>query len=201
MTIIGITGPTGAGKTTALNEVERLGGAVIDCDAVYHQMLERDMALQDRLEEAFGPLRDEDGRLDRKRLGRIVFNDGEKLEQLSGIVRPALCARIAAIAEQYQHQGSRLAAIDAFALLDSPLADLCDVTLAVTAPPEIRIRRIMAREGISEDYARSRVRSQKPDSYYEQRCDYVLVNDCDSPQAFGQKARLLIESILNRNTQ
>ena len=71
--IIGITGPTGAGKTTALNEVEKLGGAVIDCDAVYHELLESDIALQSKLEELFGPLRGEDGTIDRKKLGAIVF--------------------------------------------------------------------------------------------------------------------------------
>ena len=64
--IIGITGPTGAGKTTALREVERLGGTVIDCDQVYHEMLEHDQGLQNKLEELFGPLRGKDGAIDRK---------------------------------------------------------------------------------------------------------------------------------------
>ena len=67
MKIIGITGPTGAGKTTALREIEKLGGAVIDCDAVYHQMLESDTTLQEMLEQTFGSLRDEMGRFERKR--------------------------------------------------------------------------------------------------------------------------------------
>ena len=66
MTVIGITGPTGAGKTTGLKEIEALGGAVIDCDAVYHEMLESDRALQESLERAFGPLRDGQGAIDRK---------------------------------------------------------------------------------------------------------------------------------------
>ena len=66
MVVLGITGPTGAGKTTLLQEVERLGGAVIDCDAVYHGLLERDTALQSALEREFGPLRDEKGRINRK---------------------------------------------------------------------------------------------------------------------------------------
>lgn len=79
MTVIGITGPTGAGKTTLLREVEKLGGGVIDCDAVYHELLERDAALQDRLEQAFGPLRNESGAIDRKKLGAVVFHDPETL--------------------------------------------------------------------------------------------------------------------------
>ena len=83
MTVLGITGPTGAGKTTLLKEVEKLGGAVIDCDAVYHDLLERDGALQHSLEKTFGPLRDERGAIDRKKLGTIVFGDPEKLRQLN----------------------------------------------------------------------------------------------------------------------
>ena len=69
MVLIGITGPTGAGKTTLLREVEALGGAVIDCDAVYHELLEHDPILQHELERRFGPLRGENGSIDRKRLG------------------------------------------------------------------------------------------------------------------------------------
>ena len=82
MILIGITGPTGAGKTTLLREVEALGGAVIDCDVVYHELLEGDRLLQCELERRFGPLRGEDGAIDRKRLGAIVFGDPEKLALL-----------------------------------------------------------------------------------------------------------------------
>ena len=69
MTIIGITGPTGAGKTTALNELEKLGGVIIDCDAVYHELLKSDLTLQGELQSRFGVLTDENGVFDRiKRL-------------------------------------------------------------------------------------------------------------------------------------
>ena len=87
MTVIGITGPTGAGKTTVLKEIEALGGAVIDCDAVYHEMLESDRALQESLERAFGPLRDGQGAIDRKKLGALVFGDPAKLERLNAIAQ------------------------------------------------------------------------------------------------------------------
>ena len=93
MKIIGITGPTGAGKTTALREVEALGGAVIDCDAVYHQLLESDLALQNKLEAEFGPLRGEDGAIDRKKLGSLVFGDPEKLQRLNAIAQRATVER------------------------------------------------------------------------------------------------------------
>ena len=176
--IIGITGPTGAGKTTALNEVEKLGGAVIDCDAVYHELLESDIALQSKLEELFGPLRGEDGAIDRKKLGTIVFGDPEKLELLNTVAQRATVAKTRELVDGCEREGRPLAAIDAIALLESGLKELCHATVAVIAPPEVRVRRIMAREGISEDYAWARVRAQKPDDYFIKGCDYTLERLC-----------------------
>ena len=108
MILIGITGPTGAGKTTLLREVEALGGAVIDCDVVYHELLEGDRLLQCELERRFGPLRGEDGAIDRKRLGAIVFGDPEKLAQLNEVVRTAIVDRTRALVEDDRRQGLSL---------------------------------------------------------------------------------------------
>ena len=85
MKVIGITGQTGAGKTTALKEIERLGGCVLDADAVYHQLLEKDAALRDELQARFGPLEDGTGRIDRKKLGNVVFRDADALADLNAI--------------------------------------------------------------------------------------------------------------------
>ena len=82
MTVLGITGGSGVGKTTLLSRVAARGGVVVDCDAVYHGLLERDTALQSALEREFGPLRDGSDRIDRKKLGTIVFSDPERLETL-----------------------------------------------------------------------------------------------------------------------
>ena len=199
MTVIGITGPTGAGKTTLLQEVERLGGGVIDCDTVYHELLERDTALQNRLEQAFGPLRDEAGAIDRKKLGAVVFRDPEKLETLNAIAWEAVVARTGALVEEYRAQGSALVAIDAIALLESPLRELCQLTVAVLAPTEVRVRRVMAREGISEEYAWARVKAQKPDRYFVENCDHVLVNDCETAEEFAQKAQEFLEPIYTQS--
>ena len=195
MTVIGITGPTGAGKTTVLKEIEALGGAVIDCDAVYHEMLESDRALQESLERAFGPLRDGQGAIDRKKLGALVFGDLAKLERLNAIAQRAVVQRTRQMVKENRSRGIGLTAIDAFALLESGLADLCTTTVAVLAPAEARVARIMAREGISEDYARARVRAQKPDDYFIKGCDYTLWNDCAGPEEFGARVRALLEKL------
>ena len=196
MTVIGITGPTGAGKTTLLQEVERLGGGVIDCDAVYHELLKRDTTLQDRLEQAFGPLRDEAGAIDRKKLGAVVFRDPEKLETLNAIAWEAVVARTGELAEAYREQGRGLVAVDAIALLECPIKELCQLSVAVLAPPEARVARIMAREGIAEEYAWARVKAQKPDGYFMENCDYVLVNDCASAAEFAAFAKEKLEELI-----
>lgn len=196
MVILGITGPTGAGKTTLLREVERLGGAVVDCDAVYHEMLKSDIPLQDMLEREFGPLRDGTGAIDRKKLGGIVFGDPEKLEALNAIAWRGITDRVRGILEAWEQQGRALAAIDAIALAESPLKKLCQLTVAVLAPPEVRVGRIMAREGISETYAWARVKAQRPDEYFIQNCDYTLVNDLSAAEEFSQKAREFLKEVL-----
>lgn len=198
MIIIGITGPTGAGKTTALGEVKKLGGAVIDCDAVYHDLLESDNTLQNRLEQEFGDIRDDSGAVDRKKLGAIVFGDPEKLERLNAIAQRATVDRTRLLLEECRAKGMPLAAVDAIGLLESGMGELCHATVAVVAPPEVRVARIMAREGISQDYAWSRVRAQKPDSYFTGGCGYTLNNDCATGAEFAARARALLESILQK---
>lgn len=196
MTVLGITGPTGAGKTTLLREVEKLGGEVIDCDAVYHELLERNTALQNALEKEFGTLRDEAGAIDRKKLGAVVFRDAERLEKLNAIAWAAVMERVRALLAACEGHGKTLAAVDAIALLESPLAELCQLTVAVLAPPEVRVKRIMAREGISEDYAWARVKAQRPDVYFIQNCDHTLSNDCPTAEEFSQKAREFLKEVL-----
>ena len=195
MIVIGITGPTGAGKTTALNQLEALGGCVLDADAVYHQLLEEDGGLRHALEGRTGA----DGSFDRKKLGGVVFHDRAAMADLNAIVTPyidrALKTRLAA-AEQ---EGRPAAAIDAIRLIENGLADLCDATLAVTAPAEVRVGRIMAREGIPEEYARARVAAQQSDAFYRDACGYTLVNDCATAEEFGAKARTLLERILQEH--
>lgn len=197
MTVLGITGPTGAGKTTLLREVEKLGGAVIDCDAVYHEMLKSDIPLQDTLEREFGPLRDGTGAIDRKKLGNIVFGDPDRLEALNAIAWKGVTRRVRDILEECGQQGRALAAVDAIALAESPLKELCQLTVAVLAPQEVRVGRIMAREGISEQYAWARVKAQRPDEYFIQNCDHTLINDCPSAEEFSQKAREFLKEVLS----
>ena len=169
--IIGITGGTGCGKTTLLREIEARGGLVLDCDAVYHELLDRDDALLNAIDHRF-PGTVVDKKLERKKLGTIVFNDEQALKDLNAITHGAIKAEILRrLAEK-----PALAAIDAIALFEGGLAELADTTVAVCAPEEDRVQRLMNRDGISEEYARNRIRAQKHESWFREMCAYTLYN-------------------------
>ena len=167
--IIGITGGTGCGKTTLLKEIEARGGLVLDCDRVYQELLTRDDSLLKAIEGRF-PGVVEEGTLQRKKLGAIVFSDSQALEALNAITHGAVKAEVVRRLETAQ----ALAAIDAIALFEGGLAELCHVTVAVTAPEEQRVARLMIRDGISEEYAHNRIRAQKDSDWFSERCDYTL---------------------------
>lgn len=190
--ILGLTGGTGAGKTSALDALRDLGGGVIDCDAVYHEILTGSQEFQNAINEKFPGVFSPDGRLNRKKLGQEVFAKKDRLDQLNAIVFrflvPELERRIQAI--------EGLCAVDAINLLESGLDRLCDCTVAVTAPTELRVKRIMARDGITEHYARLRINAQKQDEYYRGKCDCELNNASDSPELFRKDARLFFERLV-----
>lgn len=183
MTVIGLTGPTGSGKTTALAALERRGFQVVDCDALYYRVLERDQSLRRGIREAFGDVFLPDGQLDRRALGDIVFGNPAALERLNALVYPAMSAAVGQIMENCTKKGL---VIDAINLIESGLGDLCDWTVALTAAPDVRMRRIMARDGISEERARARIAAQKPDKFYRRRCTFLLENRAGSKAEFDR---------------
>ena len=179
--IIGITGGTGCGKTTLLHVIAEIGGTVFDCDAIYHGLLQTNTDLLTAIEARF-PGCVAEGCLQRKKLGVIVFADRAALEDLNRIAHKFVYD---AILQKLKTAGP-LVAIDAIGLFEGKLDALCDVTVAITAPEESRVARLVHREGITEEYARSRIAAQRPQAEFQALCNYCLVND-STQEAFREK--------------
>ena len=197
MLVIGITGPTGCGKTTLLREIEHRGGYIVDCDALYYALLasEEGAALRQELQAAFPAAFDADGTLRRKALGRLVFGDPSRMAQLNEIVFFHVGNAVRARLVHEQSAGRQLFAVDAINLFESGLAALCDTTVGVLAGRETRIARIMARDGLTREYAALRVDAQKPDSFYEAHCNIILQN-AGTREAFARTADQYLTNIL-----
>lgn len=187
--IIGITGGTGCGKTTLLNLIAQMGGLILDCDAIYHRLLQTDTSLLSAIETRF-PGTVVSGALDRKALGTIVFSDEAALADLNRITHSAVKAEVL---RQLEPQ-PKLAAIDAIGLFESGLASLCNITVAITAPEAERIRRLMDRDGITEDYAKKRIAAQHTECWFREKCDYTLQNN-GTPAQFGEKCLAFLHSL------
>ena len=196
LTVIGITGGTGGGKTTALELLREMGALVIDCDQVYHRLLAESESMlaemRGRFPAAFA------GGFDRKRLGQIVFGDPGALAALNAITHRYVCQAVDEALTEHARMGGSLAAIDAIGLIESGLGEKCTAVVGVTAPEVLRIQRLMAREGISREYAAMRIAAQKPESFFREHCDAVLVND-GSLEAFRARCRALLEDIIAKN--
>lgn len=196
ITLIGITGGTGCGKTTALSELEALGALVIDCDALYHELLETDGQMLADIERSF-PGTVTDGKLDRKALGATVFSNEAALEDLNAITHHYIGVEFDKRLRDWAMQGGTLAAVDAIALIESGLGARCKAVIGVVAEKTTRIERIMKRDGISYEYALMRVAAQYPNEYFEEKCGYVLHND-GSEADFRKQCKKLFKEVLKK---
>ncbi|MBD5149906.1 MAG: dephospho-CoA kinase [Oscillibacter sp.] len=193
MTVIGITGPTGAGKTTALDVLAEMDFEIVDCDALYYRLLRTDEHLRQALREAFGEVFLPDGTLDRRRVAKRVFGNQKELAKLNNLVFPAVSA---AVEQKIQKCSQKGLAIDAINLVESGMGRLCDVTVAVTAPSAIRLKRIMTRDALTGEQARARIEAQKPADWYRENCAFLLENQEADRGAFEVMARTFFKNLM-----
>lgn len=176
---IGLTGPTGSGKSTVTALMRQWGGVeVLDADAIAHEV-NNSPAAADAIAGAFPGTRLPDGTIDRKALGAIVFSRPEELSRLVGITFPLILAECEARMDAAEAAGCRACVLDAPTLFESGGDKLCDVIVSVVTPREERLRRVLERDGITREAAEARMSNQHEDEYYTRRSHFVITNSSD----------------------
>ena len=180
MVIIGVTGPSGAGKGSVSEYLAtRHKFKVIDADVVYHSIISSPSDCVNELVSNFGErILNENGGIDRKSLSPLVFGEEnkEKLLLLNTITHKYVKNEINKLIKTYFAENAAVCVIDAPLLIEAGIDEMCDYVIAVIAPKEIRAKRIAMRDGIDEEAALLRINSQNPDSFYEEKCDFILQN-------------------------
>ena len=192
MLVIGLTGPTGAGKGQVAKLFSQFGLPCIDADKIYHDLLLPPSPCLDELVDHFGAsILAENGELDRRALGQIVFYDPDELAVLNEIAHRYVMAEIRRRLEQLRRDNTRAAVIDAPQLFEAGADKDCNVILSVLADYETRIDRIVKRDGIDTSAAEARMSAQKPDVFFRANSDYVIENN-DTPEALLPKIRQIL---------
>ena len=177
MKIIGLTGLTGTGKSTVAQKLMAYGCYHIDADKVAREVINNNENVKNKLKEHFGDdVINEDGTTNRPLLASRAFANEESTNALNEITHPAVTEEIKSIIKDMEEIGYRGVIIDAIALFESGEDALCDFTVAVIAPKEIRLERIMKRDSITEEKALERINAQKDESFFTSRADFVLWN-------------------------
>ncbi len=192
--VIGLTGPTGAGKSTVAQALRERGIPVLDCDIAAREVTEKGSPVLQELADAFGQdILLPDGTLDRRRLGSRAFADKDQTKLLNRITHPAILKVIKNRLAEFAQAGNTIAVLDAPTLFEAGADALCDFTVCVIAGEEIRLHRIMERDEISEEQVRLRMSAQKPEEYYVRKCNFSIVNVDETLTA--RKINLLLKKV------
>ncbi|MBR1562929.1 MAG: dephospho-CoA kinase [Ruminococcus sp.] len=196
--IVGLTGQSGAGKSTVCETFREEGFAIIDCDNVARQVTEAGSDCNRELAEHFPDCFDKSFTLDRAKMASIVFSDREKLALLERIEFKYITERIDVLIEELSKISDYIL-LDAPTLFEAGVDKLCKVIVAVVSDEELRLERIMKRDGISREQTLKRFYSQHDEAFFREHCDYVIDNDRDLSYACEQarKAARQIKGMFN----
>ena len=186
--IVGLTGPTGSGKTSALKVAEEKGFLCIDCDKVAHSVTQNNKLCFNALINVFGEDIADNGVLNRKKLAEKAFSSKENTLLLNETVLPFIVGEILFIIENAREDKILL---DAPTLFESGLNEICNSVISVLCNRELRKKRIMARDNISEQAAESRINAGKTEDFYKENSDYLIYNENNKETFNGQISNVL----------
>ncbi len=190
--IIGLTGPTGAGKGAVCDCLRRAGYGIVDTDGFAREVVKPNHPCLAQLVEAFSPaILREDGTLNRQKLAELAFASKEQTARLNAITHPAIWALVETELEQIAASDQKGAVIDAPALFESGMDRLCDTVIAVTAEEARRLARLRERDGLSDEALLRRMKAQPPLSFYEEKADVVIANNGSLVELEQQVAEVL----------
>ncbi len=178
-TLIGLTGPTGAGKGQVASILREQGFATVDADKVAHKALENPECIKNLVENFGEDILNSDGTINRRKLAGFAFKNEESTKALNSITHPVILQLAKAEFEHLAKEGFENIVFDAPTLFESGADTLCDKIIAVTASFETRLERIMCRDNITKKEAHSRMSAQKPSEFYEEKADFVITNNSD----------------------
>lgn len=192
--VVGLTGQTGAGKSTVAALLAGKGFEVIDGDKTAREITAAGSAVLSRLAGEFGAdILNADGTLNRSALAAKAFASRESTLKLNRITHPAITEKMLETVKQAKARGARAVVIDAAALLESGIADRCDIIAVVAAPKKIRLQRIMERDGIGREKAMARILAQAAEAYYNDAADIII--RAYPPYSVEEETEKLVERI------
>jgi len=204
MHIIGITGPTGAGKTTASRAFEKTGALILNCDEIYRELLVSNREMKEKLATRFeGAL--VSGEINRENLRSHVWGNQTALDDLNKITHGYVNEIVDQKLKEFKKSGGKIAVIDAILLIESGFGKKCDVIVGVIAPSNIRSQRVTIRDEITLEAAENRMNAQQESEFYKNNCDYIIENTQDSCENFLKVCervfmKLLIDEWFKNNT-
>jgi dephospho-CoA kinase len=184
MKIIGITGPSGSGKTSVLEYLEQKGAKAINADRVYHELLKNSKSMRDAIMARFGIL-------DTKELGKLVFADKSAMRDLENITHPFVVDMVKSQINGFN--GNDIVVIEAIALLESPLVNLCGSVILITADYDKLAERITKRDGVSREYAEARLKNRE----FSCNTAFIIYNNDDLASLYSQLDKIYAEVISN----
>lgn len=185
--ILGLTGQTGAGKSTLHSVAQKKGFYVIDCDKVAHLVLSENEELKTELVKAFGDVLT-DNKIDRRKLAAKAFSNAENTELLNKITLPFIINEINYIIE---NTANEYILLDAPTLYESGADSICNFVVALLANEEIRKKRIIERDNLSTEAAELRLSAAKTDDFYIGRADKIIYNNGSKEEYLGEFRNLL----------